>query len=205
MDDQLDATRAHGAERVVTELAVTDLYARCDAAFTARLEAVAGRWDAPTALPGWDVRALVGHIVVEERWALPLFSGLTISEVGDLFEGDQLVPDPLSAARDASKAALEAVRGEGALDTIVHLSYGDVPGAEYARQLAADHLVHAWDLARALAVDDRLDGDAVHAVLGWFGDNEDAYRAGGLIGPRVELPDGADEQAQLLARFGRRP
>lgn len=187
----------------MTELPVTDLYGRCDAAFAARVEAVAGRWDAPTALPGWDVRALVGHIVVEERWALPLFAGLTISEVGDIFEGDQLVPDPLSATRDASKAALEAVGGEGALDRIVHLSFGDVPGAEYARQLAADHLVHAWDLARALAVDDRLDAAAVHAVLQWFGDNEDAYRAAGLIGPRVELPDGADEQAQLLARFGR--
>ena len=87
----------------------------------------------------------------------------------------------------------------------MHLSFGDVPGAEYARQLAADHLVHAWDLARALGVDDRLDPDAVQAVLGWFGDNEDAYRAAGVIGPRVELPDGADEQAQLLARFGRRP
>lgn len=189
----------------MTELAVTDLYARCDAAFAARLEAVDGHWDAPTALPLWDVRGLVEHIVVEERWTLPLLAGLTISEVGDLFDGDQLVPDPPSAARDASKAALEAVRGEGAMDMTVHLSYGDVPGAEYVRQLAADHLVHAWDLARALDLDDRLDAEAVHAVLQWFGANEDAYRAAGLIGPRVEIPDGADEQAQLLARFGRQP
>jgi uncharacterized protein (TIGR03086 family) len=154
-------------------------------------------------LPGWDVRALVHHIVLEERWAPPLLAGLTIDEVGDMFDGDQLVPDPLTAARDASGAALDAVRGDGALERTVHLSFGDAPGAEYARQLAADHLVHAWDLARALGVDDTLDPDAVHAVLEWFGSTEEAYRAAGVIGPRVAVPDDADEQSQLLARFGR--
>ena len=102
-----------------------DLYTRCDAAFRARLAAVDGRWAAPTALPGWDVRALVHHIVVEERWAPPLFAGLTIDEVGDIFEGDQLVPDPLTAARDASGAALDAVREDGAMERTVHLSFGD--------------------------------------------------------------------------------
>lgn len=193
----------HCEERVVTLLETAELYTRCDAAFTARVQAVGGRWAAPTALPGWDVRALVHHIVVEERWAPPLFAGLTIDEVGDLAHGDQLVPDPLTGAADASKNALAAVLGDGALDRTVHLSFGDLPAAEYARQLAADHLVHAWDLARALGVDDRLDADAVQTVLDWFGTTEDLYRELGVIGPRVPVPDDADAQAQLLARFGR--
>ncbi len=180
-----------------------ELYSRCDAAFRARVDAVDGRWTAPTALPGWDVRALVHHIVLEERWAPPLFAGMTIDEVGDMFEGDQLLPDPLTAVRDASGAALDAVREDGALERTVHLSFGDFPGAEYATQLAADHLVHAWDLARALGVDDSLDPDAVHAVLAWFGPTENAYRAAGVIGPRVPVPDDADEQTRLLSAFGR--
>jgi uncharacterized protein (TIGR03086 family) len=184
-------------------LETADLYARCDAAFTARLHAVGEHWAAPTALPGWDVRTLVHHIVVEERWAPSLFAGLTIEEVGDLVEGDQLVPDPLTAATDASQMALAAVLGDGALERTVHLSFGDVPGAEYASQLAADHLVHAWDLARALGVDDRLDPDAVLTVLDWFGTTEDLYREIGVIGPRVPIPADADAQTQLLARFGR--
>ncbi len=180
-----------------------DLYTRCDAAFRARLAAVDGHWAAPTGLPGWDVRALVHHIVLEERWAPPLFAGMTIDEVGDLFDGDQLVPDPVTAARDAAGAALDAVRADGALERTVHLSFGDVPGSEYALQLAADHLVHAWDLARALGVDDTLDPDAVAAVLEWFGPTEDAYRAAGVIGPRVPVPDDADAQTRLLSAFGR--
>jgi uncharacterized protein (TIGR03086 family) len=180
-----------------------ELYTRCDAAFRARLDAVDGRWAAPTALPGWDVRALVHHIVVEERWAPPLFAGMTIDEVGDIFEGDQLVPDPVTATRDASGAALDAVQEDGVLERTVHLSFGEMSGAEYARQLAADHLVHAWDLARALGVDDALDPDAVHAVLEWFGPTEEAWRAAGVIGPRVPVPEGADEQTRLLSAFGR--
>lgn len=180
-----------------------DLYNRCDAAFRTRLDAIEGRWATPTALPGWDVRALVHHIVFEERWAPPLLAGMTIDEVGDMFEGDQLVPDPLTAARDASGAALDAVREDGALERTVHLSFGETPGVEYARQLAADHLVHAWDLARALGVDDTLDPEAVQAVLEWFGPTEDAWRAAGVIGPRVPVPDDADAQTRLLSAFGR--
>ena len=68
--------------------------------------------------------------------------------------------------------------------------------AEYARQLAADHLVHAWDLARALGVDDTLDPEAVHAVAEWFEPTEELWREAGVIGPRVPVPDDADEQTR---------
>ena len=180
-----------------------DLYTRCDAAFRARLDAVDGRWAAPTALPGWDVRALVHHIVVEERWAPPIFAGLTIERVGDLFEGDQLVPDPLTAARDASGAALDAIREEGALERTVHLSFGDVPAAEYALQLAADHLLHAWDLARALGVDDSARPGGRARRAGVVRAQRGRLPGAGAIGPRVPVPDDADEQTRLLAMFGR--
>ena len=180
-----------------------DLYTRCDAAFRERLAAVDGRWAAPTALPGWDVRALVHHVVVEERWAPPIFAGLSIGEVGDIFEGDQLVPDPLSAARDASGAALDAVREEGAMERTVQLSFGETPAAEYARQLAADHLVHAWDLAAAIGADRGLDPELVAEVAGWFAEREEMYRQGGAIGPRVEAS--GDAQTELLAACGRDP
>jgi len=33
---------------------------------------------------------------------------------------------------------------------------------------------------------------------------EDAYRGAGVIGARLPVPDGADAQTLLLARFGRR-
>ena len=86
----------------------------------------------------------------------------------------------------------------------VHLSYGDEDIEEYVAQLAADHLIHGWDLAAATGGDTALDDDVVEAVAAWFSEREEMYRQGGVIGPRVdEAPD--DAQSQLLARFGRDP
>jgi uncharacterized protein (TIGR03086 family) len=182
-----------------------EIYRRSSAAFAARVHAVDGRWDAPTPLPGWDVRELVHHLVLEERWAPPLFAGETIDDVGGRFDGDLLGADPVDAFDTAAAGALAAVAAEGALDRTVHLSFGDHPGREYAMQLAADHLVHAVDLARALGVDDGLDPEVVDVVLAWFPSTEPLYRELGVIGPRVETEPWAGPQAELLGRFGREP
>jgi uncharacterized protein (TIGR03086 family) len=160
------------------------------------------RWDAPTPCEEWDVRALVNHVCGEGLWAVPLFEGATIQEVGDRFDGDLLGDDPrtaaLDAAREANAAAAEGLRS-GAR---VHLSYGDEDADEYAMQLAADHLVHGWDLAAATGQERRLDGELVAAVAEWFAGREEMYRSGGAVGPRVSA-DG-DAQDELLAAFGRR-
>jgi uncharacterized protein (TIGR03086 family) len=70
-------------------------------------------------------------------------------------------------------------------------------------QLFADHLVHGWDLARAIGADERLDPELVDACARWFTEMEDGYRSSGAIGPRPEAPPGADPQTRLLAAFGR--
>jgi len=186
-------------------LSTAELYARCNDTFATHVAMIGDRWSAPSELPGWSVRDLVHHVVLEERWTPPLMAGATIADVGDALDGDLLGPEPAAAHAAAAAAALAAVMGDGALERTVHLSFGDVPGAEYARQLAADHLVHAWDLARALGADEQLDPDAASAVLDWFAGAEDAYRAAGAIGPRVAIAADAGIQAQLLARFGRQP
>jgi uncharacterized protein (TIGR03086 family) len=183
---------------------VREIYSICSAGFAERVHAVGDRWSDPTPLPGWDVRELINHIVNEERWAPPLFGGSTVEAVGDRFDGDILGEDPLATVDEAATEALAAVRVEGAVEGVVHLSFGDHPGEEYAMQLAADHLVHSFDLARAVGADETLDPQAVDAVLHWFDGTEAAYREMGVIGPRVEVPDGAGAQAQLLSRFGRR-
>jgi hypothetical protein len=72
-------------------------------------------------------------------------------------------------------------------------------------QVAADHLVHAWDLACAVGGDTRLDPAAVVAVRAWFASNEQAYRDAGLIGPRPPMPPDAGPQEELLVMYGRTP
>jgi uncharacterized protein (TIGR03086 family) len=162
-----------------------------------------GQWDAATPDTDWCVRDLVSHLVSEDLWAPPLFAGSTISEVGDRFDGDVLGPDALGAWQAASARALEAADAAGAMDRTVHLSFGDFPGREYAMQLFSDHLIHAWDLARAIGADERLDPELVDACTSWFAPIEGAYRSAGAIAARPAVPDGADAQTLLLAMFGR--
>jgi len=186
-------------------MSIADLHERAVAAFGSRLLLVKpDQWAAPTPSEGWDVRALVNHVTGEDLWTPPLMAGQTIAEVGDRFDGDVLGEDPVAAYRQAAAQAVAAVREPGALDRTVHLSFGDTPAQEYVNQLFADHLIHAWDLARAVGADERLDPDLVDACAAWFADVEEMYRAAGVIGPRPAVPDDADAQTRLLAMFGRR-
>jgi uncharacterized protein (TIGR03086 family) len=186
---------------------VQALHRRAVAEFAARVDAIGDEhWHRPTPCTEWDVRALVNHLVYENVWTPEMFAGRTVAEVGDRFDGDLLGADPKGAWAAASRVALDAVAEEGALDRTVHLSFGDFPAREYVMQLFADHLIHAWDLARGIGGDERLDPELVEACADWFGAaTEQGYRAAGAIGPALPVARDADPQAKLLARFGRQP
>jgi uncharacterized protein (TIGR03086 family) len=180
-------------------------FGRAVAEFGARVGQIGDhQWQSPTPDEDWTVRDLVNHVVAEDLWAPPLLAGSTIAEVGARFDGDVLGADPRAAWGAASAKAVRAAGQDGAMDGIVHLSFGDVPGREYTLQLFADHLIHAWDLARAIGADERLDEELVACCASWFEAVEDAYRGAGAIAARPPVADGADAQTMLLACFGRR-
>lgn len=161
-------------------------------------------WDRPTPCTAWSVRELVNHVVGEDRWTLPLMQGRTIEEVGGSLDGDLLGADPLAAAAQAGDEAVRAVTADLRTGLRVHLSYGEEDAAEYVRQLVADHVVHAWDLAAATGGDRQLDAELVDSVAAWFTDREAMYREAGLIAARVDV-DAAGTQDALLAASGRDP
>lgn len=184
--------------------ALGDRHARATAAFGDLVHTIGpGQWGLPTPCAEWTVRELVNHVTAENLWMPPLLSGATIADVGDRFDGDVLGDDPVDAWDEAAARALAALDIPGALTRTVHLSFGEAPADEYVRQMLADHVVHAWDLACAIETGDRLDEDVVAACADWFDTVEDAYRQAGAIGPRETVPVDADEQTRLLARFGR--
>jgi len=158
----------------------------------------------PTPCSEWDVRALLNHVVGEDRWTPPLVAGSTIEAVGDRFDGDLLGADPGEAAEQAGREAVASFAEPVAGERTVHLSFGDTPAQEYAWQLAADHLIHAWDLAAATGGDTTLDDELVAAVAEWFADREELYRGGGVIAARPDTP-GESAQDRLLVAFGRDP
>ena len=144
---------------------VNTLYHRTVEFFADRVNAVKDdQWGHPTPCPAWTVRDLVNHITYENLWTVPLMEGATIEEVGDRFDGDMLGEDPIGAALVAARNAISSVATQLPLGGTVHLSFGETPKQEYAMQLAADHLVHGWDLAVSTGGDTRMDPHLVHGV-----------------------------------------
>jgi uncharacterized protein (TIGR03086 family) len=162
-------------------------------------------WTLPTPCAGWDVRALVEHVVSEACWTPPLLAGLTIAEVGERFEGDLIGSDPAAAWAAARDGATTAADAAGLAQRTVHLSSGDAPASEYLRQLTADYLVHSWDLAVAIGADDRLPAELVATVAEWFAGQATAYRGAGAVAAAIPTRETDDAQHRLLAQFGRDP
>jgi len=187
-------------------MALIDLYRDSVRGFAALVASIGpDQWGAPTPCAEWDVRALVNHVVSEQRWSVPLFAGATIAEVGDKYDGDVLGADPVLSATEAAEDATAAVSEGGAMDRTVHLSFGETPAVEYVHQLLADHLVHGWDLAAAIGADTTIEPDGLAECATWFDEREDLYRAGGAIGPAVAVGADASDTDRLVARFGRDP
>lgn len=163
----------------------------------------ADQWDLPTPCAQWSVRQLVNHVVNEALWAPPLIGGKTIAEVGDSLDGDLLGEDPIGAWESARDQAERAGEIEDAETRLVDLSFGPTPAAEYLRQLTADYLVHAWDLATAIGVDDRMRADLVGPALEWFRPQAEAWREAGAVGHQVPICDDESAQSHLLGEYGR--
>lgn len=169
--------------------------------FTRRAEAVPdGAWDNPSPCDGWVARDVIDHLVT---WVPGFLRGYAAVE---LPAGPPVDQDPVAAWRaldDALRATLEDP--ETAARTF------DGPGGRVTleqavdRFITADVLVHTWDLARATGLDEYLDPASVSRLLDGMEPYDAALRASGHYGPRVAVPDDADDQTRLLAFLGRRP
>jgi uncharacterized protein (TIGR03086 family) len=175
------------------------------AEFGKRVEQVGDdQWHNRTPCTEWDVRQLVGHVVDEQRWAPYLLSGGTVADAGDRFSGDPLGTDPKAAWRGASSAAREAFEAAGALDHHVTVSSGDISARDYLWDMTVDAAVHAWDLARGIGVDDRLDPELVRRIHTETEKDVESLAASGRFDPPIHVASHVDLQARMLALFGRR-
>jgi uncharacterized protein (TIGR03086 family) len=162
-----------------------------------------GRWHAGTPCDGWDVRALLNHVVSGNWWAAELAAGATIDGVGDRLDGDMLGADPAGSYASSAKAAAAAFLRPGALDAPCAVSYGPVPGSVYAGHRFIDVFIHGWDLAAATGQDTALDPGLMQACRQVLEPQLEVFRGAGALGAEVAVPPGASVQARFLARLGR--
>ena len=179
---------------------ISDRYRRVADGLTARVEAVPpDAWDRPTPCEEWVARDVIAHLADSAR----MFLGRGGVELPD---GPSPADDPAGSwahTRDAVLAALEdpevAARrfdtgmGEMTVEGMIgRFGVGDV-------------LVHTWDLARAVGLDETLDPAEVRRLFETMEPNDEMMRQGTAFGPKVEVPDDADEQTRLIAFTGRTP
>jgi uncharacterized protein (TIGR03086 family) len=155
------------------------------------------RFGDPTPCAGWDVRALIEHLV----WENLLWTSLAEGAPRTDFAADHLGDDHVAAFRLAAGATLDAFRRPGML----RQRHGDAPGWRLVEQVVIEMLVHGWDLARATGQPTDLAPEVAAAVL-------PAVRAmygtlprtpGGSFGPEQPVLAGATAADRLAAYLGR--
>lgn len=158
-------------------------------------------WGNPAPPEGWVARDVVRHLV---EWVPSLFANAAGIEVP---EGPSVDSDPVGAWLNLSDAFQNVLDDPSSADRrFSHPMAGDhaLPDA-IDMFVTGDVLMHTWDLARATGGDERLDPVEVHRMLVGMLPLDEMLRASGQYGPRVAVPEDADEQTQLLAFIGRTP
>jgi uncharacterized protein (TIGR03086 family) len=183
----------------VTE--ISERYRKVAGQFTERARAVPdGAWDNPAPCDGWVARDVVRHMVEWMPSFFPAGTGVEFPSAPSVDEDPVAawvgVSDTLqTAVDDPDIAAREFDMRAGRFrvdDAVATFCLGDV-------------LVHTWDLARATGLDETLDRGEVHRLFEGMGPIDDLLRQSGHYGPRVDVPDDADEQTKLIAFTGRDP
>jgi uncharacterized protein (TIGR03086 family) len=78
-----------------------------------------------------------------------------------------------------------------------------MPGEMLAYFRFTDHLIHAWDLARAIGADERLDAELVEYCVEKSRPFASSISATGRFHDAVPVPADADPQVTMLAMHGR--
>jgi uncharacterized protein (TIGR03086 family) len=179
---------------------IAERYERITGQFTDRVRAVpADAWNNPSPCEGWTARDVVGHLT---EW-IPGFFGAQ----GIEFPASPSVQDDPAGAWET----VQRTHGRALADPTLAAKEVETPFNKQSLAETVDMIVtgdvftHTWDLARATGQDETLDPDQLQRMIAGMGDMPDeVLRAGGMFGPRVDVPADADDQTKFLAFVGRR-
>ena len=156
-----------------------------------------------TPCPEWDVRAVMNHIVGGNR----MFTAAALGEeTPPRGAGIDLVgSDPAGVYSTTAAAARKAWRSDGALERMMTLPFGTMPGSVVVGMHAFDHYVHAFDIASATGQIDKLDEELSTIFLERAKGIPQAFRGPGMpFGPELIAPGGASIHEQMAAATGRK-
>jgi uncharacterized protein (TIGR03086 family) len=151
------------------------------------------------------VRALVNHVVgANVRYQL-LLHGAPTEQVEATRFVDHLGDDALASFTETAQGVVACFHEDGALERISHHAAGDRTGRELLSMRILDAAIHAWDLARAIGVDEALGDDIVAFLLAYTADLDPGPQQRAFAPADADVPRDAPPPAQLLHRLGRHP
>ena len=159
-------------------------------------------WTAPTECEGWDVRAVLNHMVGGMQiFAAELVGGAAAGE----HESDWLGREPLARLRAAVEADLAAWRRPDALAGSVTIGLGTLPGPMAAIVHLTELTVHTVDISVAVSRSHLLDeGLCGRLLLTMRSMGVDSFRAPGIFDPEVAVSPQALPHRQLAGYLGRK-
>jgi uncharacterized protein (TIGR03086 family) len=190
-----------------------DVYILAERAFTDVVDRLPeGRWEELT--PPWldsgrrrthSLRELLNYHAYDTAWVPDTLAGRTIEEVGATYDGDLLGSDPRARYHGYAEAAIAAAQALGDPERIVHLTYGDFPAREYLKHITSFRTFRAYDVARWLGLSTELPEALVRGFWEELLPDVESWRAMGVYGPAVPVPEDAPLQDRLLGLAGRDP
>ena len=163
-------------------------------------------WSNPSPCDGWTARDVLAHLV---EW-IPA-PGFLLGTYGiDTGPIPPVETDPLGAWQtiaDAVQAALDDPATAGRVEDCG--SPGELSfAAAVDMTCTSDVLIHTWDIAQAAGIDVTLDVGEIARQHGGLDSIppavDEAMRTSGMFGPRIDVPDDADQQTKVLGFYGRR-
>jgi uncharacterized protein (TIGR03086 family) len=142
----------------------------------------------PTPCQSWQVRELVNHIIGTSFW----FAASTNAGVAPAVEEiDYTGGDMVATYEDGIAQAVEAFGRPGALEKMITLPFGTLPGAAYLGIATTDAFTHGWDLARATGQSTDLDPELAAQLL----DRSRMFIQPAFRGDDGKAPFGAEQPA----------
>ena len=159
-------------------------------------------WVLSTPCSDWDVHHLTAHVIGGNRFAVHVIGGMTAKEaIEQVMSSPQLGDDAVAAWRSTRAAQIAAFHADAALHRPIDHPLGEISGRQLLDVRVFDITLHAWDLARSLGADERLDPDLVDVVLAIVENGPPGLGFG--IGQLGHVPPTASAQARLLDLTGR--
>jgi uncharacterized protein (TIGR03086 family) len=158
--------------------------------------------DAPTPCDGYDVHALLNHVIGGAQMFALCASGQPVPH--DDPTDDLVGADPVASWDDAAASSSAAWRRAGVLDGEVTLPFATLPGVVALNVALAETVIHAWDVARASQQSTRFPDDLAQLAFD-IGRQivTDDFRGPETFGPECAPPPGAHVADQLAAFAGR--